>query len=191
MPAGELSPLGRALRILGRSSRALRVFEDAALAILIGLITTMIFAGVVARYVFSAPLQWSDEIALGLFVWLTFLGAAAAWRAHDMFGIDMIVDRLSPGRRRAVWLFNYVVVALVCVAGIRWGGELAVSNLGSFTINLQLPRFYIDVGFPVGSALMLWHTVEHAIRLLRGETPVDDRYADTTAETLAASGPTI
>lgn len=176
---------------MGRISRALRVVEDAALALLIGLITAMIFAGVVARYVFSAPLQWSDEIALGLFVWLTFVGAAAAWRNHDMFGIDMIVDRLPRHLRRAVWLFNYVVIALVCIAGMRFGAELVGSNIGSVTMNLEISRSFIDVAFPIGSALMLWHTIEHTVRLLHGEVPVDDRYADVVDASLAASGPTL
>jgi TRAP-type C4-dicarboxylate transport system permease small subunit len=183
------SDLGR--RIIGRLAHLIRLFEDAALAVLIGAITSMAFAGVIARYVFSQPLQWSDEIALGLFVWLTFLGAAVGWRSHDLFGIDMLVDRFPRRLRQAVWFFNYSVIALVCIGGIWWGTELANNNWLEFTLNLQIPRFYIDIAFPVGMALLLWHTAEHMARLLHGELPVDDRYAVVSDETLAASGPTL
>ena len=45
----------------------------------------VLFAGVIARYVFHRPLIWSDELASILFLWLAMLGAvrgAAPRRAH-------------------------------------------------------------------------------------------------------------
>lgn len=190
MPQERLRFSDRALPILARFARMVRVIEDVTVSILIVAITAMIFAGVIARYVFDEPLQWSDELSLALFVWLTFVGAAIAWRSHDLFGIDLLVDRLPRRLRQAVWFANYGVIAFVCLAGIWWGAELAISNLTSFTLNLQLPRFYIDIALPVGSVLMLWHTAEHMARVVRGETPVDDRYLETaTSQSMAPRPP--
>jgi TRAP-type C4-dicarboxylate transport system permease small subunit len=137
-------PVRRAIR---RVSLIIRAVENTILIVLLVTIVAMIFAGVIARYVFSNPLQWSDELAIGLFVWLTFIGASAAWRDHTLFGIDMIVDRLPRRGRRVIWTFN-----------------------------LELPETVFEAALPVGSALMLWHTFEHMARVFRDELPIDDRY---------------
>jgi TRAP-type C4-dicarboxylate transport system permease small subunit len=47
-------------------------------AMLVVLDVAVLFAGVVARYVFNRPIIWSDELAAALFLWLGMLGAV--WR---------------------------------------------------------------------------------------------------------------
>lgn len=177
--------------VLRRVGRILRATEDGGLVVILGAICVIVFLGVVARFVFNQPLQWADEIALALFVWLMMVGAAAGWRSHDIFGIDVLVDRLPLRQRTRVWWFNYSVVALVCLLGIWWGVELALNGFTEFTLNLHLPRFFISLAFPVGMALMLWHTGEHMARLRRGEIPIDDRLAEASDVSLSASGPTL
>lgn len=46
---------------------------------------TVLFAGVVSRYVFDSPIFWTDELANFLFLWLSMLGMVVALRAD--FGI--------------------------------------------------------------------------------------------------------
>ncbi|MEP7099569.1 MAG: TRAP transporter small permease subunit, partial [Burkholderiales bacterium] len=43
-------------------------------AILVALEMVVLLAGVISRYVFNAPLTWSDELASILFLWLAMLG---------------------------------------------------------------------------------------------------------------------
>ena len=177
--------------VFRRVGRLLRAIENGGLVLILGAICAIVFLGVIARFGFNQPLQWADEIALALFVWLTMVGAAAGWRNHDIFGIDVLVDRLPTSQRKRVWWFNYSIVALVCVLGIYWGAELALNGFTDFTLNLRIPRFFISLAFPVGMVLMLWHTGEHMARLLRGEIPVDDHLEDTSDVSLSAAGPTL
>ncbi len=63
--------------------------EWIAAALLLAEIVVLL-GGVLARYVFEAPLVWSDELAGILFLWLSMLGRggrAAAQRAHADDGI--------------------------------------------------------------------------------------------------------
>lgn len=48
------------------------------LTIAMGSMVTIIMLQVIYRYVFQSPLSWSEEVARFLFVWITFIGAAAA-----------------------------------------------------------------------------------------------------------------
>lgn len=44
------------------------------IALIIIAIILILFIGVILRYIFSAPLFWSEEIAVLGLIWMTFLG---------------------------------------------------------------------------------------------------------------------
>jgi hypothetical protein len=56
-------------------------------------------AGVTARYVFHAPLVWSDELASILFLWLSMLGAVVALRRGEHMRMTGLVTRVGPQAR--------------------------------------------------------------------------------------------
>jgi TRAP-type C4-dicarboxylate transport system permease small subunit len=75
--------------------------------------TTMFFAifliylaGITARYVFSAPIAWSDELAMIVFIWCMFLTDAFVNRESDHVGFDILWERLPPGGKRVVGLLQ-------------------------------------------------------------------------------------
>jgi tripartite ATP-independent transporter DctM subunit len=74
----------------------------------------VLLAGVIARYVFDAPLTWSDELASVLFLWLAMLGAVIALRRSEHMRLTTVVNRLPPRVRVWVNLFaRLVVIAFV------------------------------------------------------------------------------
>jgi tripartite ATP-independent transporter DctM subunit len=74
----------------------------------------VLLAGVIARYVFNAPLTWSDELASVLFLWLAMLGAVIALRRSEHMRLTTVVNRLPPRMRGWVNLFaRLVVIAFV------------------------------------------------------------------------------
>ena len=60
----------------------------------------VLFAGVVARYVFHPPLVWSDELASILFLWLAMLGAVIALRRGEHMRMTALVARLGAASAR-------------------------------------------------------------------------------------------
>jgi TRAP-type C4-dicarboxylate transport system permease small subunit len=63
-------------------------------------------AGVVARYVFNAPIAWADELAMIVFMWCMFLTDAFVSRDKDHVAFDILWERLPPGGRRVVGLLQ-------------------------------------------------------------------------------------
>ena len=68
-------------------------------AVLVALEIVVLLAGVISRYVFNAPLTWSDELASILFLWLAMLGAVIALRRGEHMRLSTLVNRLAPPRR--------------------------------------------------------------------------------------------
>ncbi|AHD01241.1 TRAP transporter small permease [Leisingera methylohalidivorans] len=83
----------------------LNSLEETLIALLLGLMTIITFANVIARFVFNSNILWALELTVFLFAWLVLLGASYAVKAHAHLGVDAIVNMLAPGARRAVGLF--------------------------------------------------------------------------------------
>ena len=82
----------------------------------------VLFAGVLARYVFQAPLIWSDELASILFLWLAMLGSVIALQRGEHMRLTAVVGGLSPaGQARAQALAVTAVAAfLLMVVPAGW-----------------------------------------------------------------------
>ena len=68
-------------------------------ALLVAAEIAVLLAGVVSRYVFHAPLIWSDELASILFLWLAMLGSAVAFDRGEHMRMTAVVGKLSPAAR--------------------------------------------------------------------------------------------
>ena len=95
-----------------RFDRALALLTEVPAAILVGLEAIILFAGVVSRYGFNAPLTWSDELASILFLWLAMLGAVIALRRDEHMRLTTFIGMLSPRRRAWVEALGIVVIVL-------------------------------------------------------------------------------
>ncbi len=85
--------------------------EETLIAVILGAMTVITFANVIARYVFNGNILWALEATVFLFGWLVLLGASYAVKKSSHLGVDAIVNVLSPGHRRIMAL----VAAAVCL----------------------------------------------------------------------------
>jgi TRAP-type C4-dicarboxylate transport system permease small subunit len=146
---------------------------EALLAILGVAMAVVVAVQVVCRYLFNHSLFWSEEVARYLLVWLTFLGAAAAYyrRAHP--GIDVLSAWLGPRSRRV----KTMAVHLVCLGFfvvLIWQGAI-FSHFVRLQISpaLALPLWLVVVVIPVAGVILVCHCLLFLCRELR-ETG-DDR----------------
>lgn len=80
--------------------------EENVIAGLLGLMTIITFANVVARFVFNSNILWALELTVFLFAWLVLLGASYAVKIHAHLGVDAILNMLSPAPRRILALIS-------------------------------------------------------------------------------------
>ena len=83
----------------------INTLEETLIALLLGLMTIITFANVIARFVFNSNILWALELTVFLFAWLVLLGASYAVKVHAHLGVDAILNMLAPGPRKAVALF--------------------------------------------------------------------------------------
>jgi TRAP-type C4-dicarboxylate transport system permease small subunit len=67
---------------------------EAIIAACMAVMLLLVFGNVVLRYAFNTGIAVSDELSRLLFVWMVFLGAAAALFEHAHLGVDSLVQAL-------------------------------------------------------------------------------------------------
>jgi C4-dicarboxylate transporter DctQ subunit len=96
---------------MGQDSSRLDRIEENLIAVLLGIMTLLTFANVVARYVFNSNIFWALELTVFMFAWLVLLGASYAVKKTAHLGVDALVNTLAPKGRRTAAL----IVAAVCI----------------------------------------------------------------------------
>jgi TRAP-type C4-dicarboxylate transport system permease small subunit len=158
-----------------RGATLTRGFEYLCAALL-SVIVAVVFANVVARYVFSRPLHWSDEVAAFLFLWLSYIGALAALMAGRHYSVPNLIDMLpSKARLAAATLSDLVVLAMLAV--LVWYGWQLVDRL-SFQLSpaLGLPVYYVYFALPLTSALMGLVIVAKIVGRIQGAPIFDEQH---------------
>ncbi|MEQ3709090.1 MAG: TRAP transporter small permease [Tateyamaria sp.] len=85
--------------------------EETLIGLILGIMTVLTFANVVARYAFNANIFFALELTVFLFAWLVLLGASYAVKKNLHLGVDAIVNLASPATRRHLAL----LVVLICL----------------------------------------------------------------------------
>lgn len=131
--------------------------EAAALGLLVLAMTGATLAQVIARYLFNAPLIWSEEAARYLFVWVSMIGAALAVRQGGHYTLGAVVERLPAALARPArglaWVVALCFVLVLLVTGINETLQAHMQDAATLPFRMSLPYAAI----PVGAALMLAH----------------------------------
>jgi TRAP-type C4-dicarboxylate transport system permease small subunit len=113
------------------------------------------FLQVVTRYTGLVFIPWTEEVARLLFVWVVWVGAAAALFRGGHIRFEFVADRLPAPMRRPVELAVHAGVGIVLFILIRFGYEVARSQASSTFLTFNLSVKYTYLSAVVGSALML------------------------------------
>ena len=153
-------------RLISRIDENLAKGEAVVLIALVGVMTGVVFLQVLYRYVFTQPLQWSEELARYLFVWLSILGAALALQKKGHFGLDLFFKMLSSRSRSIVQIPPYLLMGIVIFV-ILFQGIILVQK----TVLQESPAMGISMSWayaplPVGGALMAIHLIAISLKEL-------------------------
>ena len=103
--------------------RAVDTIEENAIALMLGLMTMITFANVVARYVFNSNILWQLEATVFLFAWLVLFGVSYSVKVTAHLGVDVVINMLSPSARRIVGLISVGVCLAFCLLMLKGGWD--------------------------------------------------------------------
>jgi TRAP-type C4-dicarboxylate transport system permease small subunit len=148
---------------VARIDRLIGTVELAALGVLVIVMTLVTLDQVVSRYVFDAPLIWSEEAARYLFIWVALVGAAAAVRSGAHYGLEVVFQRLPAGAQATFSLVIWLVMAAFAVVLTLKGVTETIQASKQFSSSLPMRMHWAYAAIPVGAGLMVWHLIARLI----------------------------
>jgi len=130
-------------RRLSSAEQLLLAVNRWTLIVMMGSMACLVFANVIARYLFNDSIIWVEEFTQFEMIWITFLGAGLALREGRHVAVDIVDEYLPAGLRRAVRVFIGAAI-LVFLAAIAYLGLQIVQ----FTWNQETPVMNIPTGIP-------------------------------------------
>jgi TRAP-type C4-dicarboxylate transport system permease small subunit len=108
MSVAALSPSGGQ-----RITASLLIVSDAVAAILLAADLLVVCVSVLLRFLFNAPVEWSDDVARGLMVGSSFFGAASALARSENLGVAFFMNMLPAEPRRVVDAIGALLVTII------------------------------------------------------------------------------
>ncbi len=198
-----------------RWGRRIDSLEENLIALLLGLMTLITFANVIARYVFNDNILWALEVTVFLFAWLVLLGVSYCVKKSVHLGVDVVINMVSPGARRILALL--AVAACIAFAILMLKGswdywypfatkrafletdDVPMPEFLQFLADWlnegeryeKLPRFIPYFVLPFGMALLTLRFLQVGWRVVKGEADMliasheAEEAMDEAEETLA------
>ena len=155
------------------------------LILLLAAMSVTIFTNVVMRYLTSDSLEWAEEVARYLMIWLTFLGAGPVLRYGGHIAVENLQDALP--RAGAIALRAVVAALLFAFFGfMAWYGWLYMERtMFQMTPVTQIPFAYVYAAMCIGGVLLIVHLLL-IVRgyVLRREFCSDDHFDATASASL-------
>lgn len=160
--------------ITGFLDRAACAFAAAGLVLLAAILVVQVGA----RYIVGRPTVWSEEAAVGLFVWVAMVSIALGARRGEHLTLD-VISRFLPRRASHVLA---VVLCLATVATFAILGWYCIKLLGpadrqvlaGIEAGLGIPArvSWIYLAVPVGFSLAIIFSVERLVLVLQDRVAV-------------------
>ena len=154
----------------------LEKIEKFVACVCVSVMAVLVFANVIARYVFNHSLAVSDEISTYLFVLMSFMGTAIAARRRAHLGLSIITDRVSPRARLVINISMYGISALFCLLIVIFGVQMVISQyqMGQETATMQWPEWIYGSFVPVGAAFAMIAFLQTMVQMYKDYQAEED-----------------
>jgi len=133
--------------------------------LLVIVLSVVVFFQVFNRFILKGPWAWSEELAMLLFQWVVFLGAAVGVKRMNHFGIDLVVEKLPGNIRHFTELIVPFAIGTIAVTLIIEGFKLL--KLTQFQLYTTMPfsHAWATAAMPVSGLLMILYLIRHEVKI--------------------------
>jgi tripartite ATP-independent transporter DctM subunit len=141
---------------------------DWIVAIAMVALNVAVFIQVVSRYIFDSPIDWTDEMARLLFIWISFMGAFLALKTKGHIAVETLLHSLfKPAARVYVTAIADFLILYFCIYLAYMGVVMMQKTTTDLTPVMLLPFSYLYAAIALSGALMAIYLLIRAYSLER------------------------
>ena len=146
------------MKAISKINNTLAKIEGAVMVFWFAIVLVVMTCQVVSRYIFNAPIAWSEEFARYSFVWISYIGITA------------FRDALPPKAKKLTTVLGNVVVMIVFIRLLPIAMKFIGKNSKFLTSMMRIPFKYLYYSLPVGCVLTVVHLILKSILLFAPDT---------------------
>ena len=137
----------------------------ALLVFYVMLVATM-FIEVVRRELFAYSSIWGEEIVRYSFIYLAWIGCAAAVRERGHIRIDVILEYVGPRTKAVIYIFGDLVMLAVSLVALYYSYETlhVAMKFGNVTHGLRIGQAWFLAAVPIGFSLVIFRIIQSLVR---------------------------
>ena len=155
-------------------NRGVDWLENVAMTVLMLIATIVAIIQVIARYVFSHSLYWSEETILYSLITMSFIAASMGVRYSAHISVEVLQVFAGPKLARFLRFISILLGVLFAGVLIYYGGQLFIrtNNMGQLSPAMRIPVAYVYLSIPISGIFMLMRYISLLSSLIRKEDPL-------------------
>lgn len=141
-------------------------FEAIIVAIVMLIMLTLVFLGVISRYVLHFSFSFTEELVCAMFVLLSTMGGALTSKENSHFTLDLITGLMRPKMKKAFTMIDAALTGAAALA-LMYTGLIMVRSqmrIGSLSVALKIPNWVYGSFVPIGLAFILFRSIQFIIK---------------------------
>ena len=155
--------------------------EEVIISILMGYFVVASILQIFMRFVVQMPAAWTEETARYSFIWMMFVGAAAAVKKRSHIRIDALENAIKSEKAKAgLKLFSEIVFLVFTLATTAIGVMICARMMNTVQVTpvLEISYFYVYLSMPVGMGLASFRIIQTLIRDHTGKGAIEPKDDD-------------
>jgi len=142
------------------------LIEVVCAALMVAL-AVIVFIQVFNRFILQTPLAWSEDLAMLLYQWVVFVGAALGVKRMRHFGIELVVRQFPEAWRHRIELLTPLVMLVVAVVMMVQGYALLGLNMNRTYSTMNLSYTWAFLPIPLGGVLIIIYLIQMEVQRWR------------------------
>jgi TRAP-type C4-dicarboxylate transport system permease small subunit len=141
-------------------------FEEVIGVVILGVLMTLIFIGVMMRLLFNSGMPWQEEISRVFYVIVVYLGASYGIRSEDHIRITALTEVLPEKGRKILGIITDIIWGAFNIAIVVISMDL-YQHMKSFfgkSAVLEIPLHFIFLTIPLGFLLLTFRMIQSYFR---------------------------
>ena len=144
-------------------------FEEILTIAFLGVMAVVMILQVASRYLFNAPLIWSEELTRFLFVWITFIGAGYGVKKHLHIEMEVVFNLFPKGMQKVVQIILNILAIVFYAYIIPYAIKFTASQYDIESTTLGISMSFLYVAVPIGCSFVVIRTIIDTINIKNKE----------------------
>lgn len=128
---------------------------------------------ITSRYVFNAPIEWTQELCLTLWLWTVFWGSAFCLRDEEHIRFDMLYNAVGRRTRRVFAALSAAAIVLAFLAALPGTWSFVSFLTIKKSPSMRIPMAYIFSIYLIFMVAVVVLYGRRLVQILRGREKLD------------------